>query len=430
VPQCVEAYDEYFLNIKEGVKGVTDIRILGKADERSAEFEKLVQTHRRQVVETNQSIALSTGFNAILFSIITIAIIIFATVTELKAGELEGLVVLNTAIQYINRVWTGSHQIFVWFFDFIPRGAYTKKRINKILALPETQKNVGLDKIPLYRKNHLDITELSYVSANNGKKYLDNINMKINDGDIIAICGGVDSGKSALVDVLIKSRKATQGAVTFNEIDISQINTAVWRKNYLSVCMNSPKFISGTVRDNMKLLNPTVTDEQILDAFKSIGAVDFMKKFDNVLDFEITENAVLVDGVKNIFNIVRTILKPAEIYVFNQCFVHVREEYISSLVTYLRENNKTAIFVTYSAPVCHHVGTIYVLKGGKIVGMGKHSSLIKSSSAYRDLHASLAGVIAGEEITIDQQISQIEAIAEKHEMDESGAHAGGGVVPL
>jgi ATP-binding cassette subfamily B protein len=402
IPASVDAFDEYFFNIKEGIRGARDIRILGKADERSADFEHYVTLNSRQSLATDRALALSTGFNAILFTIITIAIIVYGAAMNLTPGEMSGIVVLNTAIQYINKVWTGSHQIFTWFIDYLPRCRFTYKRLDKFYAMPDQPQAGGLKQIPVYENNHMHVGGVS-LKRPSGKIELDNINIEIPDGKTVAIAGGISSGKSALANMLLKMDTPTQGAIAFNEIDIQQINTSMWRREIISYCATLPKFIPGTVRDNFRLLAPGVTDEQIMDAFHDIGADDFVEKFTSLLDFNITENANLSLGTKHIFAIVRCILKPAQIYVFNQCFEHVKHSYIVRLMAKMKREKKTAVLISYNASVCKHCDQIYVLNSGKISGSGTHAELMKTNKDYRELHSSAFGVLVYDDKKIEQK---------------------------
>jgi len=139
-----------------------------------------------------------------------------------------------------------------------------------------------------------------------------------------------------------------------------------------------------------------VTDEQILAAFKALGMDEFVKKFDQILDFEINEYTANA-GTKNLVNIVRTILKPASIYVFNQCFEHVKHEYVEKLMEWLKNEQKTCVFISYESEVCKYCDHIYVLRKGKLSGSGTHEQLLNTNADYRNLRASSAGVILKEE---------------------------------
>ena len=86
--------------------------------------------------------------------------------------------------------------------------------------------------------------------------------------------------------------KSGMPTISYNEIDIAQINPTYWRRDLVSYCDNSPRFIPGTVRDNFHILAGAVTDEQILDTFREIGATNFLRQFENFLDFEIKDGCL------------------------------------------------------------------------------------------------------------------------------------------
>jgi ABC-type multidrug transport system fused ATPase/permease subunit len=423
IPASVVGYDELFFNIKDGIKGVKEIRILGKADERTSDFERHLIASRNRDYATARSTAMSTCFTMILFTMITIAIIVFGVMFELTPGEVQGVVALNTAIQYIDKLRKGFHQIFVYFVDFLPRAIYTNKRLNKVYELPDMAPDTGLKQMPKCEADRVEVKKLTYKTPN-GKTEFENLNIDIPSGGIIAIAGGLDSGKSAFVDCLLKLKQPADGVIEFNKADINQINTSTWRREYISLCQNGPKFVAGTIRENMRLLNPNVTDKQIFAAFESIGAGDFMKRFDKGLDFEMAENLNISDGIKNVLSIVRGILKPAHLYIFNQCFEHVRFDYIAALVAKLRNEKKPALFITYNGTVCKHCDTIYVLKHGKVTATGAHGQLTKQSADYRELCASLNGNIMYEaeerlEQNLNQPVADAGAFAEKTDKAEA-----------
>ena len=392
IPDSVTLNDECYIAINEGIKGAKEIRTLGKADERSQDFERFVTANRLQAFKTNRATAFSTAFNAVLFTFVTIAIVIYGAMT---ATNITDVVILNTSIQYINKIWAGSHQIFIWFVDFIPRCAFTKKRLGRYYALPEVEPATGYESVPMFDTNRIKISNVTYQNINE-KKELDDVSMEIQNGTCVAVTGTTDSGKTALKNVLMKIFTPTSGAVTFNDIDIQQINTNSWRRDYVSFCDGSPQFIPGTVRENMQLLSPDVTDEQILAAFREVGAEEFVQSFQGILDYEMVENNVVGGGMKNILNIVRCILKPAPLYIFNQCFDHLKNDYIEKLIKWLHDNRKTAVFITYKGTVCFNCDVVHVLRDGAIVATGTHTELLKKSKEYRALDIAAGGMIVEE----------------------------------
>ena len=381
IPKSVDAYDEYFLNIKEGIVGAKDIRILGKAEERSEQFAEYVKLQRKQGLVTDRSHNLSASFHALLFTGITIAIIIYGALFNMDTAE--DLVALNTAIFYINKIWAGTNEMFKWFVDFIPRCRITRKRLNDIYAIEDEPCEGGQLSIPEPIGETLKLQGLSFVYPD-GSKTLDNVDIVVRQGTRIAVAGGIGSGKNALSQMMLGMVSPTKGKMLFNGVDATTINSSFWRRNVVSYCSENPKFIPGTIRDNMQLLSPGITDAQILQVFDEIGAREVITKLK--LDHVIKEGN-LSDSIKNLLNLVRAVLKPAQLYVFYQCFAHVKYDYIAGLMKMLKKQKKTCLFISYNGVACKHADSIYVLDRGKITAIGKHDDMIRKSAYYRELHA-------------------------------------------
>jgi ABC-type multidrug transport system fused ATPase/permease subunit len=267
--------------------------------------------------------------------------------------------------------------------------------MDTIFNLREEDKSKGISAMPISDLPKLEFVNTSYKHAN-GSDGLVGINIKVEHNNRVAVAGGIGSGKNIIAQLMLRYFRPTDSKILFNGMELTQINKAFWRKNIIAFCSSNAQFVPGTIRYNMQLLNPDVTDEQILKTFKDIGADDFLQKFDNLLDYEITETYSLRDSAKNLLNLVRTILKPASIYIFNECFDHIKPEYLTKMMAKLKKEKRTCMFVTYNSAVCKGCNIVYVLKGGKVNGSGTHDELMKKNAEYKGFYASSGGIIQSE----------------------------------
>ncbi|MCL2755760.1 MAG: ABC transporter ATP-binding protein/permease [Firmicutes bacterium] len=431
IPPSVEAFDEYFENIKEGITGAKDIRILGKAEERSRKFEKVVDLQRRQSMNADMRNNFSASFNSILFTIITVGIIIYGVNTG-NTETMYQLAVLNTVLMYIARIQWASHQVFVWFVEHMPRIWVTKKRLQEVYRLPEVPNQGGLTYITKPAEPTLSLSNLEFIWPNGSRGI--NLSLDIPYNTRIAIAGGVGSGKSILPKLLLRMEEPSGGCINLNGIDISSINQEYLRREILGYCGPNSRFINGTIRDNMKILSPSVSDEEILSIFNALGADDFIKKFgDNFLDYQLNINKKLSDGTRNILGIARCALKPASIHIFNQCFDHVKQEYIINLMEYLKQNSKTCLFISYDPWVCRNSNEVYVLKNGKITGQGKHAELLRENADYKRFYQSTSGTIPQDDVADDLTYVQEvidEVVGERESFDGITRTPSGGEVVI
>lgn len=393
--KSIPGFDATHVQVKEGIIGAKEIRIFNKAEEREKEFEESFWYNRQQNSQTLKSINLSVSFNAVLFTLITVAIIIYGAYTMTDVSQ---LVALNVAILYVNRLWSGSHEIFKLFVEYIPRIKLAKQRIARIYNLPIESHEGGLKP---------DLTGIAGVSLEmkgvsykypNGVSGLGNININVEKNTLVAITGGAGSGRTVIPHLLLQYAKPATGKITIDGTDIYNLHASYYRRYLIAFCDQTPEFIPGTIRDNLTLLNPEATDEEILKLFKEIGAESFTKKFDNFLDHTISERHGFNMATKKLLNLARSLLKPAPIYIFNQCFDHVNIEYVAKICAKLKREQKTCIFITQSNIVTQHSDKIYVMKNGMISNTGVHADLIKNSADYRELSLASAGRIINEEV--------------------------------
>jgi len=110
-------------------------------------------------------------------------------------------------------------------------------------------------------------------------------------------------------------------------------------------------------------------------------------------------------------NLARSLLKPAHIHIFNQCFDHINPEYIVKIFTKLRREKKTCLFITQNNVVSRHCDAIYVLKKGTLSGTGTHAHLIEKNHDYREICLASAGRIISEEVAKDVHMVTEDATA-------------------
>ena len=396
IQKSVPAFDTMHNEVQEGIIGAKEIRVFGKAKQREKDYARYAWSQRVQSIKTQRATHLSTSFNAMLFTITTVAIIIYGAYTM---TDVSGLIVLNTAMQYIKKLFDGSHYIFTLFVDFIPRIRLAKARVSQIYGLPvDTRTDGKFSKPEGASGSYLEFQSISYTYPNKTVG-LNNIHMVVEPGTCVAVTGGAGSGRTLLPKLLLQNEKPSSGRILVGGTDISEINPTYYRRNVLCFCNQEPEFIPGTIRDNLRLLNPSVTDKEIIDYFEEIGARPFVKMFgDDFLNYPVGERTTFNISTKKILNLMRSLLKDAPIYVFNQCFDHVPQAYIEKIMKKMHREKKTCFFITQSNTVSRHCDKIYVFKNGRISGEGRHSELIVNNSEYIELYSNAAGRIISEAV--------------------------------
>lgn len=378
--ESVQAYDKSFASTRESLMGARDIRILGKLPERTKEATQQNAKLVKEVTHLDNSKHTFECINNIVWGIVTFVIVLFGAASVIDGKVAEQLVLINTMIQYIAIVTTAVNDIFKMVLNPLTRGKIAYTRIEEFLNLPEEDMESGTTNISTDFGSTLVLYRVSH-NFWNGRKTLSNVSLELTKGKMIAVCGEAGGGKTTLVKILLHYVEPTSGVVLLNGINIKEINKRYYRSKMISYCPTYPEFISGTVRQNIKLFNPDLTDEQILAAFNEIGATQ-LAILPSFLDTPISTRAKLPQNIKNLINVVRCLLKPAEFYIFDRCFLQLSNDIVANILKKLRNDNKTCLFVTYNNRVCQSADEVFFAKADHTFVKGTHEELFAGNKDY------------------------------------------------
>ena len=178
------------------------------------------------------------------------------------------------------------------------------------------------------------------------------------------------------------------GGVSYRELGKSEI-----RKRY-SIALQRPMIFEGTVRENIKMGKPDASDEEILSALSDCAMKDFINAQKDGLDhFLVGGGQNVSGGQKQRLNMARTVIKPADIYIFDDSFSALDFLTESQIKQNLDERlkGKTVITVTQRVSTAMRAERIYLVDKGKIIGVGSHKELISTSPIYREICLSQLG---------------------------------------
>ncbi|MCM1404044.1 MAG: ABC transporter ATP-binding protein/permease [Prevotella sp.] len=380
MPAAVDAYDKSFVATRESIAGARDIRILGKQSERSATAARQNKALAREVFDIDQSKHIFECSNNIVFGIVTFGIILFGALSYDGVHLAEQLVIINTILQYITLCTTATLNIFKLLINPMTRGRVAYARIDQFMHLPEEDIDQGLTKLDTEFGSSLVLYQVSHRFWN-GRKTIEDLSMELQKGKMVAFCGEVGAGRTTLIKILLRYFDPTTGMVLVNGINIKDFNKRFYRAKIISYCPAYPEFLSGTVRENIRLFNPEVTDEQILAAFNEIGAAN-LAILPSFLDTPLSVRAQLPQDVKSLINVVRCILKPAEFYVFDGSFINLSNDVVQSTLHKLRAENKACVFTTINPLICESADEVFFAQSDHHYVKGTHTSLLAENQEY------------------------------------------------
>ncbi|MGB7401901.1 MAG: ABC transporter ATP-binding protein, partial [Arcobacter sp.] len=258
------------------------------------------------------------------------------------------------------------------------------KRINKIFHLKK--ENTGVIELPLEIKNiEIDIKNL-YFSYIEDKPLLKDITLNIKPKDKVALIGASGSGKTTLAQIISGFYQKNSGQITYNDINIDEINKESLRKNIFLV-LQMPILFNNTLRFNISMDNESINDEDIFEALKIAQLYESIQDMPNGLDTIVGKHGVrLSGGQRQRLSIARMIVSKANVVIFDESTsaldVQTETKLFNSLQPILKD--KTVITIAHRLSTVKNADKIFVLESGEIVQRGTHDELEDVQGHYQD----------------------------------------------
>jgi len=301
--------------------------------------------------------------------------------SSMQVGDM--LAFMQYAIQIIF-----SFLMLSMLFILVPRAAVSAGRIEEVLSTEPSIKNP--EKPEKFREDMKGMVEFKNVFFKypGAEEYvLENINFKVMPGQTVGIIGRTGSGKSTLVNLIMRFYDATEGQVLVNGVDVRSVKVEDLRERIGYVPQKSWLF-SGTIKSNLKIGNDFATDEDLRQAAEIAQALEFIEEKPQKFDTEIAQGGTNVSGgQKQRLSIARALVKNPDIYIFDESFSALDFRTELKLRRALKEKlkDKTVIIVSQRIATLIHADQIIVLEDGKIAGIGKHEELLKTCETYREI---------------------------------------------
>ncbi|TDB54846.1 ABC transporter ATP-binding protein [Bacillus sp. CBEL-1] len=263
------------------------------------------------------------------------------------------------------------------------------ERIVDVFEQPITSKALPTQQSAKYPVHHSEI-EFRNVSFkyNEGEDLFSNLNLKVPAGKVTAIVGPSGGGKSTLFKLLQRFYEPDLGCVLIDSNPLQNLSIEEVR-NSISYVPQETFLFSDTVRENLKMAKPCLTDDEMYQASRHANIHQDIEALANGYDTEVGERgSKLSGGQRQRVAIARALLKDAPILLLDEATSaldneaeHLIKESLSQLM-----KNRTTLIIAHRLSTIQHADFIVVMDQGKIVQVGAHTELIKEQGLYRELH--------------------------------------------
>ena len=268
--------------------------------------------------------------------------------------------------------------------------AAASERVFEFLEEPEMEEETNITK-------HLDANNVQgnivfdhiKFSYDGKKTIIKDFSCDVHKGEKIAIVGPTGAGKTTMVNLLMKFYNITDGDIRIDGVSTKELSRENVHDLFIMVLQDTWLF-NGTIRDNIKYNKENVTDDQIMDACKTVGIDKFVKSLPGGLNYVLEDNDSISAGQKQLLTIARGMIKNAPFLILDEATSSVdtrTEELVQKAMDKLTEG-RTSFIIAHRLSTIRNADLILVMNEGNIIEQGNHDELMKKNGFYAELYNS------------------------------------------
>ncbi|HHT93429.1 MAG TPA: ABC transporter ATP-binding protein [Clostridiaceae bacterium] len=373
--------DSLTLVVKENLQGVRVIRAFARRDREKKRFDNLNTDFANMSVKAGRISTLLNPATTLIMNIAIILILYFSGISIKLGNMTQGEII--AFINYISYMVTAllvTANLVILFTR-----AYTSaQRVSEVFEQSSSITDGGTKEIDKDAEYAVEFDDV-FFAYNEGFYVLTDISFKLKRGESLGIIGGTGSGKTTLINLMMRMYDADKGSIRILGKDIKSYNINALRKSVAIVAQKSVIF-SGTIEENIRQGNMDATMEDIHEAAKNAEALEFIMKKDDKFSHEIERGGTnLSGGQKQRLSIARALARKPEILILDDSLSALDYLTDSRVRENLSKYDMTKIIVSQRINSVKNCNNILVLEKGRVIGFGEHSTLMEECEVYQEL---------------------------------------------
>jgi len=350
----------------------------------------------KYIVAVNISIGIA--LNLVILTIITFGsfLVINRTATGLTAGQLT-----EYMSYFFSLIW--PVMALSQFIQIQSQAKASASRIEKFLDAPievqDAKEALSFD----YLQGSIQVQNLTFKYPDGDKPVLEDVSFEIKKGEMVGILGRTGSGKSSLVDLLLRIYNLDEDRIFIDGHDIMKLSIKTVRQTIGYVPQDNFLF-SDSITNNIGFAYETPDQDVVKDSAKLADVYDNVMEFKDQFDTVLGERGVTVSGgQKQRISIARALAKNPEVLILDDSVSAVDTKTEEAIISNLHRvrKGKTTIFIAHRISTVKKMDKIILLDQGKISAIGSHQQLMKTSPLYQDMvrRQTLENLVQGGGIT-------------------------------
>jgi ATP-binding cassette subfamily B protein len=295
---------------------------------------------------------------------------------------------LIASVEYLRRSFEPILQLAEQFAQ-IQTALSAGERIARMLDVtPRIQESPSPAQITDFHPT-ITFEHVTFAYEDDEQPVLRDVSFTVAEGQRVAIVGATGAGKTSLVKLLARYFDVNEGRILVSGVDLRDLSFADLRR-FVSVVPQNPYLFNGTIADNLRLFNPAITYEQMVEACRVVCADRFIEKlpggYNHVL---LPQGGDLSEGQRQLVALARALIhSPQSIVVLDEATSSIDTETEADIQEGLARilAGRTSLIIAHRLSTIRDADRILVVKGGKIVEDGNHASLLKLNGLYARLY--------------------------------------------
>ena len=377
--------DRLNLVTRENLSGMMVVRAFGNQKREEARFEKANSDLTKTNLFINRVIVFMMPFMTLIMNGVMLMIVWFGS-KQIEASAMQ-VGDMMAYMQYAMQIIMAFLMIAMMFI-MVPRAAVAGDRIAEVL---ETEPSIRDPEAPATLsapvRGEIVFHDVSFSYPNAEENALEHLSFTAKPGETTAFIGSTGSGKSTLVQLILRFYDVTQGSITLDGVDIRNLTQKELRAQVGFVPQKGLLF-SGDIASNIRYGDENATDDEVRHAAETAQAAEFIDAFPNGMETGIAQGGTNVSGgQKQRLSIARALAKKAPVYIFDDSFSALDFKTDAALRRALAKDTADAavLIVAQRVSTIMRAEQIIVLDEGKIVGIGTHKELLETCPTYREI---------------------------------------------
>lgn len=376
--------------VREFITGIRVIRAFNKEKIETQKFDEANTQFANSLFQANRYIAFFPTFIPVISNLSNLAVL-FLGAYLINKGSLD--------IEYLISLQQYGMQVIIalimmsFIMSMIPQALMAKRRIDEMFNQEIVSKDVESSKI-LTNINSVEFNKVTYTLDDAEYPLIRKVSFTVNKGETLAITGATGSGKTTIVNNLVRLNRETDGQILINGENVDNFDVSSY-KSRISYVPQIKKLFKGTIRSNMLIGKIDATDEEIINALKQAGAYEFVEKLDGFLDAKVEKNGEnFSGGQKQRLCMARALVKEADVYIFDDSFSALDYKTESQIRDNLNKYKKNSIKIIISQRQSSLIGAdkVLLMQEGVLIDQGTHKDLLERNDIYKEIFAQVEEV--------------------------------------